>query len=663
MTRRPARRAALLAAAALTLCLAAGGARAQQSLTSAEVGRIIAAAANEANARGRPAHISVVDRVGNVLGVFSMTGAPSRVEVTSRRGIARTNGLEQVQDTFNALGAAASPSGRLSSITKAVTGAYLSSGGNAFTTRTASQIVQEHFNPGESFAPSGPLFGVQFSQLPCSDLSVRFATNATVTGLVSSTLGPKRSPLGLSADPGGMPLYKAGQVVGGIGIESDGLYTLDLSVSNFDEDPDELIALAGQALFTPPTNIRGNRIFLEGKTFRYTDAEVSQLRSNPGNASFAAVNGTLGSLTSVQGYYTAAAAPLAGQAYGSIASGFSSDNAGTYDFVGKPVVVLYNGGGTNRYPPTASTTPTVGGGGLTANEVTTIIGNALKIAFAGRAQIRQPFRSHIQVTVSVVDANGNILGVARTPDAPIFGTDVSLQKARTAAFFSSTGAGAYLQTYSSTVGSTPAAQNANGVRLERYLDRVRAFVGPSALADGIAFADRSGGNLSRPFYPDGIDGAPNGPFSEPFATWSPFNTGLQLDAVLDNIALHVLYADGIGGSTDSDATCSFFTRSAGGGTLTRIANGFQIFPGSVPIYRNGTVIGGIGVSGDGIDQDDMVSFLGLHDAGQSLNTGVGNAPAGIRADTLSPQGARLRYVNCPFKPFLGSNAQNVCANK
>src|SRR3546814_13726552 len=32
-------------------------------------------------------------------------------------------------------------------IAKAVTGAYLSSGGNAFSTRTASQIVQEHFPP------------------------------------------------------------------------------------------------------------------------------------------------------------------------------------------------------------------------------------------------------------------------------------------------------------------------------------------------------------------------------------------------------------------------------------------------------------------------------------------------------------------------------------
>ena len=57
----------------------------------------------------------------------------------------------------------------LAAIAKAVTGAYLSSEGNAFSSRTASQIVQEHFNPREDFQPAGPLFGVQFSQLACSD--------------------------------------------------------------------------------------------------------------------------------------------------------------------------------------------------------------------------------------------------------------------------------------------------------------------------------------------------------------------------------------------------------------------------------------------------------------------------------------------------------------
>ena len=639
-----------------------------QNLTVADVEKIVSAAAQEASARGMPATITVVDRVGNSLAVFQMNGAPARVSVTSNRGIVAGNGLEKIEEIFAAFFAAAnSPSGRLSAIAKAITGAYLSSGGNAFTTRTASQIIQQHFNPGEFYSPSGPLFGVQFTQLPCSDLSVRQATNATITGLVSATAGPKRSPLGLSADAGGLPLYKDGVPVGGIGVEADGIYTLDAAVNNYDRDVDEIIALAGQTGYTPPRDILANRIFVEGKSLRYTDVSASSLTTNPAAApAFATISGgVLGSLADVTGYYVASSGILAGQTFGSVESGIAPASVvspGVYDFVNGTVFVLTDGTSTARFPPIDSLNPTTAGGGLTSAEVTQIVGSALNIAFASRAQIRRPLNSFVQVTVSVVDTDGNILAIARTPDGPLFGTDTSLQKARTAGFFSSATAGAYLQSYDSPLGPV-VGQNALGVRLEDFLDNVRAFVGAGALSDGIAFSDRSGGNLSRPFYPDGIDFVANGPFSKPFSVWSPFNTGLQLDTLVDNIAMNILYADGLGG-TDTNATCSFFpTTTSSGNFKTRIANGFQIFPGSVPIYRGSQLVGGIGVSGDGIDQDDMVSFLGLHNAGLALGTGIGNAPAEIRADNLAPGGARLRYVNCPFRPFLGSRTQNVCNGK
>ena len=90
----------------------------------------------------------------------------------------------------------------------------------------------------------------------------------------------------------------------------------------------------------------------------------------------------------------------------------------------------------------------------------------------------------------------------------------------------------------------------------------------------------------------------------------------------------------------------------------------QIFPGAVPIYRGNQLIGAIGVSGDGIDQDDMISFLGLANAATALGT-LANAPVAMRADTITfdlggGRSTRLRYVSCPFAPFIGSNAQNVC---
>ncbi|MDZ7825010.1 MAG: heme-binding protein [Gammaproteobacteria bacterium] len=96
-----------------------------------------------------------------------------------------------------------------------------------------------------------------------------------------------------------------------------------------------------------------------------------------------------------------------------------------------------------------------------------------------------------------------------------------------------------------------------------------------------------------------------------------------------------------------------------------LANGIQIFPGSVPIYRGDVLIGGIGVSGDGVDQDDMISLLGVHDAGKDLGGAINNAPPGIRADRLVLPGKeeRLRYVSCPQAPFIDSDDDDVCDGK
>jgi uncharacterized protein GlcG (DUF336 family) len=39
-------------------------------------------------------------------------------------------------------------------------------------------------------------------------------------------------------------------------------------------------------------------------------------------------------------------------------------------------------------------------------------------------------------------------------------------------------------------------------------------------------------------------------------------------------------------------------------------NGIITFPGGVPLYKDGALVGGIGVSGDGVDQDEEVAFAG-----------------------------------------------------
>ena len=106
------------------------------------------------------------------------------------------------------------------------------------------------------------------------------------------------------------------------------------------------------------------------------------------------------------------------------------------------------------------------------------------------------------------------------------------------------------------------------------------------------------------------------------------------------------------------------TTAVRGAVTTALNNGIQIFPGAVPIYRNGTtLVGAIGISGDGVDQDDMIAFLGLYRAGVQLGSGIANAPPSLRADNLAPSGNNLRYVQCPQSPFNNSNEQNVCDGK
>lgn len=632
-------------------------------LTAADVGKVIAQAAQEASAQNLPATIAVVDRVGNVLAVYRMTGARALVRIGTDRGV--VGGLEGL----------IIPS-ELAALSKAITGAYLSSEGNAFSTRTASQIVQEHLNPGERNAPGGPLFGVQFSQLPCSDFSRQHADSVGGVGP-----GPHRSPLGLSADPGGFPLYKNGVPVGGIGVAADADYSLDPNVTDRDRDIDEYIAWAGTFGFGAAVDRRGDVITIDGKNFRYTDVEFNRLALNPASApGYASLAPGSGSLISVPGYYANSAGILVGTTFGQGASGIRADAT---DYPGLDAFVVVDGSDNNRYAPRPGTD---GADALTENEVRIIMQEALRVANRARAQIRRPLSAQARVSVSIVDTNGQALAIARTRDAPIFGTDVSLQKARTAMFNS----GAYAANDQLTAPApsglmTPAAAdylsdvvdlNAGTVVFEVVatrpfadtLARVRSFLGlPNAFADGaIAFTDRAGGNMARPYYPDGIDGTPPGPFSHPIAQWSPFQVGQQLDLVYNYVTLSVaayLQQAGLSVSlagTPVPALPLALPRTCTG--IPRIANGIQIFPGSVPIYRGSTLVGGIGVSGDGVDQDDMVSFLGVHNAGVVLGT-IGNAPAAMRADNLAPSGAHLRYIQCPQAPFIDSNDSNVCEGK
>lgn len=612
------------------------GACPAQILTTEDVTRVLQQAITASSRLGVRGTFAVVDRVGNVLALYQMGGAPTTTTINGQIGA--VGGLESL--TVPATVAA---------ISKAGTGAYLSSQGNAFSSRTANHIVQENFSPGEEFKPGGPLFGVQFSQLLCSDVTVinpSLSGGVNTSGKVASNdlVGPRPLPLGLSADPGGLPLYKNGDLVGGIGVEFDGAYSLDRNIFDIDDAPEERVALTASLGFEAPSDRIADQMFVGGRSLRYSDIGYDELDALPDALDPLEEDGLKAELFYSNGDIRAGAA-------------FGDPSSGVANIVraGVPAAVLVGPGGGVRFP-TRSGSALSGGDELTVPEVDAILDSAILTANRARAAIRTPRDTAVRVSIWVVDTLGDPLGFVRSQDAPVFGIDVSLQKARSALFFSSADAGQILSQASGSVGSD-------------YNSAFATFTNGQPLNGSFAFSARGLGNLSRPFFIDGINSNLNGPFSLPFPgrlpgrSWSPFNTGLQLDFAVAAIAQPL----GIPVSPPASIPTSCTDRSIFG---NRLRNGVQIFAGGVPLYRNGVLIGAIGISGDGIDQDDMVAFFsssrrGLDFAG---HTNIGdpdlgfNAPRAIRCDKLPlPQSeSSLRYVSCPEGPFSGSNDQNVC---
>jgi uncharacterized protein GlcG (DUF336 family) len=370
-------------------------------------------------------------------------------------------------------------------------------------------------------------------------------------------------PAGLSADPGGLPLYKEGFVVGGVGVEGDGTYTLDPDPRDLDAPAEEQAAAAGTHGFGAPDLIRADRILADGIRLPYLNV-----------------------------------------------GGGEAGGTGAGEYVDGP-----RGGGPSAFRPASlgglpgesdPRFPIRSGSRLGADEVTRILTQAARQASVTRAAIRQPLGGAARVSIAVVDVDGRVLGTFRTEDAPVFGFDVAVQKARTAGFFSRAGAGDELRRAG-----------------------LGAYVADGVALDGtVAFTSRAVGFLAQPLYPPGINDTDGGPFSSPTAEWSPFHTGLQLDLVEDKVAefLATLRAPG---------TCS--------AAIPSLANGITIFPGGVPLYKDGTLAGAIGISGDGVDQDDLIAAAGA--AGFE-------APPERRSDQLVIRGVRLPYVKFPRHPEL-----------
>jgi len=124
---------------------------------------------------------------------------------------------------------------------------------------------------------------------------------------------------------------------------------------------------------------------------------------------------------------------------------------------------------------------------------------------------------------------------------------------------------------------------------------------------GTAVTNRTISFGAQPLYPPGIDGSSAGPFFQ-------------------------LYLNDIANPC---------TQGAQSGPANANKSGIVFFPGSAGLYRNGTLVGGLGVSGDGVDQDDFVTNAG---------TKGFEAPDSIRADQIIVRSVRLPYFKFPRNP-------------
>jgi len=478
-----------------------------RSLTAADVTAVVQGAAQAVDV---PLVIAVVDRMGNPLAVFSKPGAP-----------ATATGDFGGQVDANEL-----------AVSLARTGAFFSNSQAPLSSRTVRFISGIHFPPGITNKANAALYGIENTNRGCS-LNTLFNPGKTITparslnGLPCTAFDRRGCGLGITTgkadtsdsnpnavNPGGVPIFKNGLLVGGIGVVAP---RVDIA---------EYAALVGSvsAPGLGPVVPDPGVILLDGIVLPF----VVQKTQPPGTSP------------------------------GALAGSFS---------VGPTASPLGDAG-----VPEGWLVGPFSGIFLTADEVTRIVQQANDQANLSRAAIRLPLGSTTRMMIAVADLDGTMLGLFRMPDATIFSIDVAAAKARNVIYFS---------------GPTRTGADLPGVPFSTQVtNRTISF-------------------RAHPLYPPGIDGSGPGPFFPLF---------------LNDVA----------------TACSQGAQAANANQ-----SGIVFFPGSTPLWKNGQMVGGLGVSGDGVEQDDLVSAAGA--------TGFA-PPTALRADQVFVGGIRLPYFKFPRNP-------------
>jgi len=527
--------------------------------------------------------VAVVDRTGTILAAY-----------------ARENAGERTPDI---------------AVSVARTGAMFSHDQAPLSSRTVRFISGIHFPPGVPNTPTAALYGVEninrgcaidvagdavfntplqrtrsiagtfgppgLAPLPCTPSDTRgcarggpmrdldgneLSSVGITTGKVDLLDSGATDLLSVPVNPGGIPIYRGGKVIGGVGVAGVAPELAEYAATLAS-------AGAGRGLdFAEPLGSPG-AVFIEGIRLPFfgTCTTIPCIRDSLRQAPPGSSGGRLS-----DGRFVVP--PMGGQQ--------------------APEGYLIG--------PRASRS-----GSLRVDDVRRIIDQSVAVAFRTRAQIRLPVNQPTRMVMAVSDEAGDILAAYRMPDATFFSLDVAMTKARNAFYFSSREGYDVLREYVTTN------------RYARYEWEPEPPVG-----QGWALTARTLSFGGQPLFPPGID-------LEVVPTPGPWFDLFAYDSVNP-------CTEGPGPSRGGNR--SYFNQS-----------GIVWFAGSVPLYKDGRLVGGLGVSGDGVEQDDYVSQLGSDGFHPPDELRVDNSE--IRAGEGRP--VRLPYLKYPRHPeFWGEGGKS-----
>jgi len=517
---------------------------------------------------------AVVDRTGNILGVFARPGVADRTPDVA--------------------------------VSLARTGAMFSNDQAPLSSRTVRFISGIHFPPGVQNTPNAALYGVENINRGCKvddlgdaifnapfprpkSIAGLFGTGAGTTPLPcepSDTRGCARGgpmldlegrvvpSVGITTgkadvrdtggdrlgavpvNPGGIPIYRGGKVVGGVGVAgvppAFAEYAATLAAAG-----------AGRGLdFSEPLGAPG-AVFIDGIRLPFfgTCATIPCIRQSLMTRPAGSSPGTLSSGSFI-------VAPRNG--------------------LQAPEGYLIGPRGSAR------------AGGLSEAEVRQIITRGVEISLRTRAMIRLPANQPARMTLGISDEDGEILALFRMADGTVFSSDVAMTKARNAYYFSTREGYEVLRGIAETNPHQP----------YRWEPEPPAGRGWAVTARTLSFG-------GQPLFPPGVD----------------LDKQLHGEAPAPGPFFDLYVYDTLNACTEGPGP------SRGGNRAFLNQSGIVWFPGSVPLYRGDRVIGGFGVSGDGVEQDDYVSLLaseGFH------------PPDALRVDNSVIRDAKGRAVRMPY---------------